>query len=520
MNSRLASSRFLIPAALLLVAGSIIACKQIASNEILPVQTVSNADSNAGSWTMILLSGPTQIPVAAPEPTNSSDYQAELSNIKSAQASLTEAQRANITYWSAGGALRWNEILRQEVAMADLAPAPNPDGSYPSPDPNNPFADPQYPFSNPPYAARAYSYVSAAQYDALKVAWHFKFLYNRPSPYQVDTSISSLMPATNVPAYPSEDAVEAGVNLALLSLLFPTSVADITQQAQNQQEAAMLSGRATASDIAAGMQIGQAVAAIFKTRAATDGLKAAAGNATIWQNLAFSAQARGEVPWISQDIPPRPPMLPLFGSVTGWIMQPSDFVSIRPGPPPSTSSAQFQQETADVKAAVANLTDAQRATVFKWADGASTPTPSGHWNYIAVPYIVAAKMSEVRTARTFALVNITMMNAAISCWDAKYFYFNPRPTQTDPSIKTVIPIPNFPSYVSGHSVFSAAAADVLSYVFPSGASDFNSQMQEAAMSRFYGGIHYKSDINVGVTLGNSVGNFTINFAKNDGADTP
>ena len=108
---------------------------------------------------------------------------------------------------------------------------------------------------------------------------------------------------------------------------------------------------------------------------------------------------------------------------------------------------------------MANLTDAQRATVYKWADGVSTPTPSGHWNFIAVPYITAAKYSEVRTARAFALLNMTMMNAAIGCWDAKYYYFNPRPTQTDLSIKTEIPIPNFPSYVSGHSVFSGAASD-------------------------------------------------------------
>jgi hypothetical protein len=212
--------------------------------------------------------------------------------------------------------------------------------------------------------------------------------------------------------------------------------------------------------------------------------------------------------------------LPLFGNVKAWMMQPSDFVSVRPGPPPSTSSAQFQQETADVRAAVANLTDAQRATVFKWADGVSTPTPSGHWNGIAVPYITAAKFSEVRTARTFALLNMAMMDAAIGCWDAKYFYFNPRPTQSDPSIKTVIPIPNFPSYVSGHSVFSGAAADVLTYIFPNGANDFNAQMQEAAMSRFYGGIHYHSDISVGMDHGKHIGDFMITFAKSDGADTP
>ena len=65
---------------------------------------------------------------------------------------------------------------------------------------------------------------------------------------------------------------------------------------------------------------------------------------------------------------------------------------------------------------------------------------------------------------------MALHDAAVGCWDAKFTYFNPRPSQLDPSIKTVIGLPNFPSYTSGHSTFSAAAAAVLSYLFPSGAS--------------------------------------------------
>ena len=76
----------------------------------------------------------------------------------------------------------------------------------------------------------------------------------------------------------------------------------------------------------------------------------------------------------------------------------------------------------------------------------------------------------MRAARAFALLNMAMHDAAVGCWDAKYSYFNPRPSQLDPGIKTVIGLPNFPSYTSGHSTFSAAAAEVLSYLFPSGAA--------------------------------------------------
>ncbi|MBB5058143.1 membrane-associated phospholipid phosphatase [Granulicella aggregans] len=491
--------------------------KSIPSSEQLSPITPSAPDSNAGSWKMIVLSGPTQVPVAAPVAVTDAGYLSELAAIKTGQASLTDAQKTSITYWSAGGVLRWNEYLRELVARADLPPAPTDGGTYPSPSPTNPFAYPTYPFSNPPYAARAYSYVSVAQFEALKAAWYYKYLYNRPSPSKVDSSIQSLLPATGIPSYPSEDAVEAGVNLALLKLLFPTNVDEITAKAADQQQAAMLAGRASSSDIAAGVALGQAVAAIFTTRAGSDGMKAAAGNAAEWQGLIDSTTARGEIPWLSQETPARPPMLPLFGQVKGWMMSPSDFVTARPGPPPSTSSSQMGTETTEVRNTVNNLTRDQLATVYKWADGVSTVTPPGHWNAIAFPYIEKAQMSEVRTARTFALLNMALHDAAVGCWEAKYHYFNPRPSQLSPDIKVQTGLPNFPSYVSGHSDFSAAAADVLEYLFPDGASYFDSQQQEAAMSRLYAGIHYRSDIEVGMQHGKKIGDFTVNFAKTDGA---
>jgi membrane-associated phospholipid phosphatase len=78
-------------------------------------------------------------------------------------------------------------------------------------------------------------------------------------------------------------------------------------------------------------------------------------------------------------------------------------------------------------------------------------------------------MSEVRAARAFALLNMAMHDAAVACWRVKYKHFNPRPSQLDPSIRTSIGLPNFPAYPSGHSTFSAAAAGVLGYLFPSAA---------------------------------------------------
>lgn len=491
--------------------------KGILSSEPLTPLTPASTDSDAGTWKMVLLTGPTQIAVAAPAAGSDPTYQAELTSILNEQGHLTDSERTLITYWSGSGVLRWNEILRNLVAANDLPPEPV-NGSYPSPDPNNPFDMPTYPFSNPPYAARAYSYVTVAQYDALKAAWYYKFLYNRAQPYQVNNKIQLLMPATGLPSYPSEDAVEAGVNATLLAKLFPTGIDLITNTVNQQQEAVLLSGKASSSDWTAGYALGQAVASSFLARANSDGMKSAAGNATEWAQLAANATAQGQIPWISQETPPRPPMLPLFGQVKAWMLAPTDVSNVLSPAPPSTSSSQMQQEVAAVKSAVENITRDQLATVYKWNDGANSVTPPGHWNAIAVPYISNAKFSEVRAARTLALVNMALHDAAVACWYTKYNYFNPRPSQMDPSIKVLIPLPNFPSYVSGHSDFSAAASDVLDYVFPTNGGYFDAQAQEAAMSRLYGGIHYPSDIKYGLSQGKEVGDFTVNFAKADGAN--
>lgn len=475
-------------------------------------------DPNAGSWRYIVLTSATQVPVPAPVPASDSAYQSEIAAIKMAQAEITDGQRQTIDYWSRGGILRWNEILLELVSQANLPPAPRENGTYPFPDPNNPFADPNFPFANPPYAARAYAYVSVAQYEALKVAWHYKYLYNRPSPARVDSGVQALSPASDLPAYPSEDAVISGVTTAMLQLLFPTAVELVTLKAAEQRQAALLSGRATASDIAAGLALGQAVANLVIGRARGDGMGAAVGTPAIWQSLADQMTARGETPWRSLEKPPRPPMLPLFGRVSAWSMTPADIIAERPGPPPSTSSPEMARELAEVKETVERLTRRQLAIGYKWADGAGTPAPPGHWNLIAAPYIAESQFSEVRAARAFALLNMAMHDAGVGCWDAKYTYFNPRPSQLDRSIRTSIGLPNFPAYTSGHSTFSAAAAEVLSYLFPSASATFEADKEEASISRLYAGIHYRSDIEVGKAHGKRIGGYTVRLARQDGAD--
>jgi hypothetical protein len=490
---------------------------EVAGWEALPPLDPAGVDADAGSWRMIVLASPAQVAVPAPAAVESDAYRAELAAVRAAQAGMTAAQRRGVEYWSGGGVLRWNQVMRELVARFNLPPAPRGDGTYPVPDAENPFGDPGFPFANPPYAARAYAYVSVAQYEALKAAWYWKFRYNRPAPARVDGGVRALAPVGELPAYPSEDAVLSAVTAEMLKLLFPAAVEEITRAAAAQREAAVLSGRATASDVAAGMALGKAVAAAVVAVAGTDGMRGAVGTPALWQALADSAVARGEVPWRSQESPARPPMLPGFSSVRAWTMTAAEVAAAQPPGPPSTRSEQMAREVEEVRRTVDGLTREQLAIAHRWNDGAGTYTPPGHWNDIAAEHVRDARMSEVRAARAFALLNMAMHDAAVGCWAVKYRWFNPRPSQMDPRIRSVVGLPNFPSYPSGHSTFSSAAAEVLSYLFPDAAADFGAMRDEAGISRLYAGIHYRSDIEGGKEHGVRVGRHVVARARTDGA---
>ena len=210
-------------------------------------------------------------------------------------------------------------------------------------------------------------------------------------------------------------------------------------------------------------------------------------------------------------------MLMMYGNVMTWNMDRKNLIDISTSVPPlSTKSAEFKTQLAEVKSYVDNSTRERVAIIHYWADGTGTHTPPGHWNQIAEKYIVNAKQSEVRMARNLALLNTAMMDAAVSCWYTKSYYFVPRPTQMDNSIKTLTGLPNFPAYTSGHSTFSAAASTVLSYLFPEGANSFQAQASEASNSRLYGGIHYKMDCEGGLKIGKILGDKAILRGQSDG----
>ncbi len=499
---------------------SLNSCKQTIEDrtkELAPLSP-TQLDVNAGDWKPVVLTAANEFALSAPLAITNGAYLRELNEIKQYQLSLTETQKSSIRYWGAGAVLRWNEILRELVAKRNLPPYQNADGTYPIPTAANPFNYPEFPFSNPPYAARAYAYVSVAQYDALVAAYYYKRLYTRVAPYKVDANIVPLLPANDLPAYPSEDAVVGAAAVEMLKLLFPADAAYIQQKADEQFKARIMAGMNTRSDMEAGVTLGRLVAAKVIARAANDNMSRAVGTPAQWAQLEQQTAATGEVPWISLDAPSRPPMLPFFGRVRPFLFDSLTTIAIRPPAPPLTASAKFKEELAEVKRFSESATREQIAIVHFWADGVGTYTPPGHWNAIAAEDFITKKFSEVRWARNLALLNMAVMDAGISCWDTKYAFYNPRPSQMDKSIKTSTGVPNFPAYISGHSTFSAAAATVLSYINPEKAAAYNGMAKEASDSRMFGAIHYRSDCEVGLTQGKKVGDFAVARGRTDGAN--
>ena len=157
-------------------------------------------------------------------------------------------------------------------------------------------------------------------------------------------------------------------------------------------------------------------------------------------------------------------------------------------------------------------------------------SPGGHW--ISIVSVVAQdkNMSITEAASVYTITSIALFDAFISCWDEKYRSNVIRPETyindyIDESWRPVLQTPPFPEYVSGHSIISAAAAVVLSRLLGQVAFDdntevefglpvrhFNSFMQaseEAAISRFYGGIHYRAAIETGFDEGKLIGEWVF-----------
>jgi hypothetical protein len=492
-------------------------CDKSPENPVHEPYAEISLDERGGSWKTYILANGNELSATAPEDASTAAYKQEIADLKSKMAAATDTQKELARLWGGNATARWHAIARDLAAQYNSAPKARPDGTYPVPDANNPTAEPRFPFANPPYTSRALALLSVAQYDGLVSAWAQKFKFNRKAPYKNDTSIDPLIPENDLPSYPSEDAVIAAASYEVLAFLFPGEKAYLRAQADEHLQSRLWAGANVQSDLTAGEALGKAVAAKIIAYAKTDNMGKA--NAQVdFPKMREDATLRGiTAQWHSLEKPARPPLLPFFGNVKPWNFDETTKKAIRPAAPPAIGSPEFEANMAELRKYSKNPTrEQQRITTF-WADGTGSYTPPGHWNRLACEIILEKQLNEIRTARALALVSTAVQDAGISCWDIKYYYLYPRPTEVDPNITTGAGIPNFPAYTSGHSTFSSAGAEVLAYLFPDKAAEMRALAKEASESRIYGCIHYRFDCETGLVAGKKVAEYAIQRGKNDGA---
>ncbi len=202
-------------------------------------------------------------------------------------------------------------------------------------------------------------------------------------------------------------------------------------------------------------------------------------------------------------------------------------VDVPADPPPfSTEPGSERYRLAvEVRDTVAALTDDQRAVAKHWADGKWSITPPGHWLGIASRALQERGADLDLAARTLLLLGMAQHDAFVSCWAAKFRTDVLRPLTYirrhlgEPQWLSPVPTPCFPEYTSGHATQSAAAATVLSGLLgdapftdapPTGAParsypTFLAAAEEAAVSRLYGGIHYRNANDQGLACGRRIG---------------
>ncbi|WP_254563496.1 vanadium-dependent haloperoxidase [Oscillatoria sp. HE19RPO] len=260
-------------------------------------------------------------------------------------------------------------------------------------------------------------------------------------------------------------------------------------------------------------------------------------------------------------------LTPHWGNVIPFAL--NSGAQFRPPEPLKVDSPEFAQQMAELIEINANLNDRQKIIAEFWEDGAGTSFPPGTWMTFAQWISDRQTHSLDRDIQLFFTLSNALFDAGIACWETKTFYDSVRPvtairnafagemiqgwggpgqgTQTldgaqwQPYQRLNNPTPPFSEYVSGHSTFSAAAAEILqrftgsdefgaavtiavgdSFIEPGVTPTteitlswptFSAAADESGLSRIYGGIHFnEGDIN-GRELGRKVGEIVWNRAQ-------
>jgi PAP2 superfamily/Bacterial Ig-like domain len=370
----------------------------------------------------------------------------------------------------------------------------------------------------PPVAAYNLALVHGAIFDAVNS------IDRKYTAYQVADTVA--------PVNASQEAAAAAAAHKILIALYPSLTS--TFDAQFTKSLARVADGQAETD---GVTFGESIADRFLAWRKDDGSK------TI---VPYTPDTTNPAEWQPTAPNNAPALLPGWGGVKPFAMT-SD-TQFRPDAPPAMDSAQYASEYNQTKQ-IGSLNSTTRTadqteTALFWADGGGTYTPPGHWNQIAEQVTVKQKTTLIDNARLFAALNISLADAGISCWEAKYTYKSCRPitairngdndnnplTVGDTTWQPLIVTPPFPEYTSGHSTFSGAASTVLASFFGANYSfstnslglpgttrqftSFSQAADEAGMSRIYGGIHYMSANLAGLDAGRKLGSYVVNnFVK-------
>ncbi len=362
----------------------------------------------------------------------------------------------------------------------------------------------------PPMASRAMALVSTAVFDAVN---------------SIDRRYESYFTSAIVSPLASKDAAAAVAAHRTLSVLFPARQF-VFDAALN----ATLSTVPWGSKRDAGIGTGQYVADRILSARSNDG----------WDQIVsyFPGNIPGDWSPTAPDF--SGPVLPQWGLVRPWaISRQNQFLSAAP---PSLTSATYARDLNEVKvmgAATSRTRTADQTNIARfWAGAPGTATPPGQWNMIAQTIAEGQGLSMEESSRMYAVLNIALADAAISCWNTKFTYDFWRPitaiqnadldgnraTVRDAFWTPLLKTPAFPGYTSGHSTFSAAGAAVLNDVFGTDAIGFISKSEvlgvpdrlytsiraaaaEAGLSRIFGGIHFQFDNQAGLASGDALGRF-------------
>jgi hypothetical protein len=388
----------------------------------------------------------------------------------------------------------------------------------------------QTPGQSPPVAARTLAYLGVGLYESI--------VPGIPGQRSLTGQLAELQSLPPVqPDEPLHWPTVANATLAaLVRMLLPNAPADWVNRIDALERNMPLAQIADFDPAERSPEVvirsethGRLLAMAIMTWARTDGGHDVLGARRVRIDASYVSPS-GPGAWVPT--PPRfqRPLLPYWGSNRPFMTQAIARCKL-PGPPPydETAGSAFRREADEVHQAGTSPTEDQRRIALYWADDpGKTPTPAGHWAWILTDLLRDRKSDLAAAAEVYARMGIAMSDAFVATWKTKYEVNLLRPVtyiQMVSDTNWVPPLmetPPFPEYPSGHSALSAAAATVLASQFgertafddrahndrgwgPRRFASFASAADEAALSRLYAGIHFRSAIEHGSQLGRCVG---------------